>query len=520
MVSPEASSLPIDSNQPSTDTPAPDVPLSSDQIVRMQEKSAVEVFKSLEELEKAPPVEVAENREAPSQLHVTPETTDSIPEAKIRSRETAIAERDSLEPPEVTYDLPIRFNKRVKQVLDYYLKKGRQALEKGISRSGKYLPLLRSILKEEGLPQDLAYLVATESNYNPRARSSSGAVGLWQFMKNTARIYHLRQDQWIDERMDVVKSTHAAARHLKYLYKQFGTWELALAAYNAGGGRVRKEIKRAKAKKRPMDYWSLQVPRETKRYVADYMAVTIISKNLEKYGLAHIAKESPMRRKKIKISTDFSLKEIAKRVKMPFKELWNLNPFLIQSVPPLDQEEHEIYLPHDHELRFVISLYKQPNPSREWKMKLAQADKSARMTELLTRYGAPTYIRVKKGDSLWKMAREHNTTVARLRRWNKVNKKGLLQINQQLKIYLPTWKVFDALIESPSPKADKSNKKSLAASNKAKKSRTITVKPGDTLSAIARKYRVTVKQLMGWNKLKRARELKAYQKLIVSPPPV
>ncbi|MBF0277646.1 MAG: transglycosylase SLT domain-containing protein [SAR324 cluster bacterium] len=432
--------------------------------------------------------------------------------------------------PRVKYGIPIRFNKRVKNVMDFYLGKGRKNLIKGIQRSGKFLPLAKKIFKEEGVPEDLVYLAGTESNYNPKARSSAGAVGLWQFMKGTASIYGLRQDRWIDERLDVVKSTHAAARHLKYLFNEFGNWELALAAYNAGEGRVKKEIKKAKARKKSGNYWSLQVPRETKRYVPDYMAITIISKNLEKYGLSDVAKESPMRRKKVKISTDFSLQEIAKRSKMPFKDLWNLNPFLVQTVPPLNQKEYEIYLPREYELRYVISLYKKPNPSKAWKTKLIHADKSAHMTELLSRYGSRTYIRVKKGDNLWNLAKKHHTTVARLRRWNDVNKKGLLKINQKLKLYIANWKVFDALIKEPTVRPKKNKKKILVVSNKKGKqnlpsadnsrqrSQSIIVQPGDTLSALSRKYQVTVNQLMKWNALKRAIDLKAYQELSISRP--
>ncbi len=454
---------------------------------------------------------IAENRNATKQLFFTLKTTVS---------------------PQVTYDIPIVFNKRVKRILKFYLNKGKKSFKKGVERSGKYLPLIRRILKQEGLPQDLAYLVAIESNYNPKARSSAGAVGMWQFMKGTARHYNLRQNRWIDERMDVTKATHAAAKHLKYLFEKFKNWELALAAYNAGEGRVGKEIKRAKAKNRPTDYWSLQVPRETKLYVPNYMAVTIISKNLEKYGFADIVKDPPMDEKKMVLSTDFSLQEIAHRTNIPFKKLWHLNPFLIQAVPPMDQREYQIYLPHEQKLRLVISLYKQPNPSMEWKTKLAHTNHSAQMTKLLTRYGSPTQIRVKKGDNLWKLAKQHNTTVARLRRWNNVNKKGLLKINQKLKLYLPTWKVFDALSKKPATMPKKAKKKVLLVSNKSQKqslaiskknhqqSHPIIVKPGDTLSAFSRKYRISVAQLLKWNKLKRAIELKAYQTLIIAPPKV
>lgn len=414
----------------------------------------------------------------------------------------------SEEPQPITYDLPIRHNKRVQKFIDFYLEKGRKAFIKGIERSGRYLPMLRKELKAAGLPEDLAYLVATESNYNPKARSRAGAAGLWQFMKATGRENGLRQNRWVDERLDPLKSTRAATQYLKYLFAKFGNWELVLAAYNAGEGRVQKGIRRAKAKKRPVDYWSLPLPRETRRYVPDYMAVTIISKDLKKYKLDHIAKAAPLDLKKLTISTDFSLQEVAKRSKMSFKELWRHNPSLIYAVPPLHQKKYDLYLPKEHELPFTISLYKYPTPAKGWKMKFARLAQSKRMTQLLTKYGSPAYIRVKKGDSLWKLSKTHRTTVRRLRHWNQVNQKGFLKIGQKIKIYYPTWKVFNALMGTPT----------IVAMSAPQMSSPITVKPGDTLSSLARKYGVSVKQLLRWNKLKHATALQAYQKLIVSPP--
>ena len=413
-----------------------------------------------------------------------------------------------LEKQAVTYDIPIRHNKRVEKMIDFYLTRGRKILTKGIARSGRYLPMLQKELKKAGLPQDLAYLVATESNYNPKARSHAGAVGLWQFMKATGKKSGLHSNQWMDERLDPMKATQAAIVHLKYLYNKFGNWELSLAAYNAGEGRVRRAMRRAKAKNRPTDYWSLKLPKETSRYVADFMAVMTISKNLKKYGLDHIVKDPPLDLKKIEISTDFSLQEVAKRSKRPFQQLLQDNPSLIYAVPPLSQKKYDLYLPKEHELAFVISVYKNPTPATAWKAKFAHINRSKQMTRLLTKYGTPTYIRVRKGDSLWKLSAKHQTTVARLRTWNRINKKGFLRIGQKLKIYHPTWKVFHQLVQPPAT----------LVTGKAKSPHVIRVKPGDTLSDLARKYRVSVKQLLKWNDLKRATALKAHQNLRVAPP--
>ncbi len=410
----------------------------------------------------------------------------------------------------VTYDIPIVRNQRVDHFINLYLTKYRKALEIGIKRSGRYLATIRRILKEEGMPLDLAYLVAVESNYQARVRSSASAVGFWQFIASTGRRYQMRQNRWLDERMELESSTRAASRYLRYLYDRFGNWEHALAAYNAGEGRVNKTIRRAKKKGLPTDFWSLKkLPRETRGYVPAFMAVTILSKNLEKYNLNHIEQDAPLKIEKITVSTDYSLSEIARRAKIPTKKLAKLNPFLLRGVPPLNQKTYYLYVPKQNKPQLIQSLAANPKPSRQWKLALAETFKSRKMTNLLSKYGDPIYIRVQKGDSLWKLAKKHHTTVSRLLKWNKLKKNSILRIKQRLKVYLPSWEVFAKLEEKPVK---------IAKRKRRAKTRVITVKPGDTLSELAKRYRVSVKKLLSWNNLRRPQALRAHQKLIVSPP--
>lgn len=408
--------------------------------------------------------------------------------------------------PEVTYGVPLVMNKRVKQSLSFYTKRGRRSLIVGLQRSGKYMPIIRQILREENVPEDLAYLAAIESNFNPRARSIASAVGMWQFIPATGRHYKLTQNQWIDERMDVLKSTRAAARYLGYLHKLFNNWELALASYNAGEGRVQRAIKYAKRRKRKTDYWSLHLPKETKRYVANFMAVMYISKNLEKYNLQDVKYDKPMSTDTMTVSTDYSLKEIANRSKVSFKKLVSYNPAFKRALPPLNKMTYDLYLPSEAQETLKASLAKSSKPQIPWKNKMVLRDRSTKMTRLLTSHGSPVYFRVRSGDNLWNLAKKHNTTVARLQKWNNLKKNSVLRIKQKLKVYVPNWKVFDQLIDQPIQLANKG------------KLQKITVRPGDTLSKISKKYRVSVRKLMRWNKLSRATSLKAYQKLIVSMP--
>jgi membrane-bound lytic murein transglycosylase D len=180
----------------------------------------------------------------------------------------------------VIYDIPIVMNDRVENSLAYLQTVARDAFSTYLERSSRYMPIVEKIMVEEGLPHDLVYLPLVESGYNPHAFSRARAVGMWQFISATGKLYGLKHNWWYDERRDFEKSTRAAARHLRDLMAQFGSWELALAAYNTGAGRVSREIR----KKNTHDFWKLRLPRETRNYVPLFTAAIIIAKQPEKYG--------------------------------------------------------------------------------------------------------------------------------------------------------------------------------------------------------------------------------------------
>jgi hypothetical protein len=185
---------------------------------------------------------------------------------------------------QVTFDVPIQVNKQVRAYLIYFCTERKGVIGRALARSTRYLPMIKEIFQEYGLPEDLAYLAMIESGFNPEAYSPAGACGMWQFIKGTARRYGLVVDGYVDERRDPQKSTRAAARYLLDLYKQFGSWYLALASYNCGEKRVEKELSKSSHK----NFWELSsnrcLPGETKNYVPQMIAATIIAKNPEKFG--------------------------------------------------------------------------------------------------------------------------------------------------------------------------------------------------------------------------------------------
>ena len=178
---------------------------------------------------------------------------------------------------------PVNRNPEVQHYIWLYSVKWRHGFTDMLNRSNRYVPDLKQLLHDRGLPTELAYLPLIESGYNPKAESKRNAVGLWQFIEPTAKTYGLRVDFWVDERLSVRKSTEAASDYLSFLYDRFGSWELALAAYNCGEGRVDRAIKRSGSR----DFWKLAryLPKETRNYVPKFYAALLIARDPDRYGI-------------------------------------------------------------------------------------------------------------------------------------------------------------------------------------------------------------------------------------------
>ncbi len=413
-------------------------------------------------------------------------------------------------PKRPTYDIPVVDNRRVRQLISFYTGRKRKQLIEGIRRSGRYLPMMRRILQEEGLPQDLVFMVPAESNFNNRARSPMSAVGLWQFIASTGRIYGLKIDEWVDERRDPVLATRAAARFLKRLHERFGDWTLAMAAYNTGPGRVSQALRYNKHRRRPTDFWNLRrLPRETRNYIPAILALAVIYKHRDYYGLGHLKFAAPMAETKISLPSTFSMKETAQRAGLSFQTLQTLNLTFYRGMPPLNQKTYQLYLPLERRTQLVASIKANPKHSIKWVAAASGYLPNTRtVTRLLEKHGVPNYFRVRRGDSLWVLAKKHRTSVGRLAYWNRIKTSTLLRVGRRLKVYTPTWDVFQKVAALPKPK------RRVVAS---KSRNSIRVRRGTTLSQIALRYRTSVEQLMAWNGLNRPEDLRAGQHLRVKP---
>ncbi|MFZ5863622.1 MAG: LysM peptidoglycan-binding domain-containing protein [Nitrospirota bacterium] len=396
-------------------------------------------------------------------------------------------ESDEDEP--TTYDVPIILNASVEAHIDYFNTRIRDKTELWLSRSGRYLPLMRQIFRENNLPEDLVFVALIESGFNPYAYSRARAVGPWQFMKGTGKKYRLRIDEWIDERRDPVKSTHAAAAYLKDLYAMFNSWPLALASYNAGEGRVGRAMKRSQAD----DFWDLRTTHylrpETRNYVPKFMAATIIAKNPEKYGFT-LNYHEPLRFDEVVIDRPTDLKLIAKTAGVPYEAVKELNPELKQSVTPIDYENYRLKLPFGTKATFQENFANIPewektvwvkhtvrrgetlasiakkfgtttstlrdinhlkrssvrggakilvptgNRSIEEESVSSSVANAALVVEEPLDAAKPLRYRVRRGDTLWGIAKRFNTTVAKIREWNGLGARSPIRAGQRLSLYV------------------------------------------------------------------------------------
>ncbi|MBI5643735.1 MAG: transglycosylase SLT domain-containing protein [Deltaproteobacteria bacterium] len=288
-------------------------------------------------------------------------------------------------------DVPIVVNKNVEAFINYFQTRGRKYFEKWWGRSQDYMTLLQSILRENGLPEDLSYIAFIESGLNPTAKSHANAVGMWQFIRGTAKRYGLRVDWWIDERMDPEKATYAAAKYFKNLYDQFGSWYLAAAGYNAGEGKVARAVKKHNSE----DFWVLASQkkpfrRETKEYVPKYLAALMIAKDPESYGFEPVDYNESMPYEKVTISRATDLRVIADAAGTSVEEIKRLNPELLRWFTPPNYPNYQVKIPAGTSEKFAVNMSKIPST----KMISFQMHK------------------VRRGETVARIAKKYGTTVS------------------------------------------------------------------------------------------------------------
>jgi len=436
--------------------------------------------------------------------------------------------------PETEKEIPVVLNDRVMHYMVYFQNRGRKSFSIWLERSGKYIPAMKVLLEERGMPTDLVYLSMIESGFNVKARSHAAAVGPWQFIKPTAKRYGLRVDSWVDERMDPKKSTIAAANYLSDLYAMFQSWELAAAGYNCGEDRVQAAIDKYQIN----DFWQISeytLPTETKNYVPKLMAALIIAKNPEKYGFVGIQYHDPENYETVMVPPQKSLSDIAKVIGVSNTKLVSLNPaLLLNATPPGGM--YEINVPPGYAAvasRKSTELYAlknvNPVPSRavasryrvrrgdtlgkiagRYGVSVSSLKRANGMRGSTIRVGQSLSIpgtsrsvasynkdstttvryRVRRGDTLGAIAARHRVSIGSIKRANSI-RGSLIRSGQTLTIPGASGRYYDTV----------------SGSSSSKKIAKHRVRPGETLGGIAAKYNVSISTIKQSNRIKGSRIL-------------
>jgi membrane-bound lytic murein transglycosylase D len=384
-------------------------------------------------------------------------------------------------------DIPLTLNSKVEYFLYYFQTSGKQSFSRWLSRSSRYLPMMKEILKREGMPEDLVYVAMIESGFQMHARSWANAVGPWQFISDTGRRYSLRIDQWVDERKDPVKATTAAALYLKELYGMFnGDWYLAAAGYNAGENKILRAISMYNTS----DFWEISrgsyLKRETKEYVPKLLAAAIIAKDPARYGFSDIAYLPAIEFETVKIPSRTDLELVARLSGTTYETIRELNPDLRHWCTPPNYPDYELTLPKGTRQQFELEY--------------AKVAEDKRFTEkvLYTSYQAG------KKESLTTVARRFGTSPEALSELNGLSKNSRIAGK---KLVVPVKQTVDFSHEGRTAQA---------SAKKGSFAKYYTVKKGDTLDVLAKRFNVSTKLLSTWNNLKVKVALKPGRRIIIA----
>jgi membrane-bound lytic murein transglycosylase D len=397
------------------------------------------------------------------------------------------------------HDIPIPLNQRVLAFIELFQGRLHDFLEEGMRRGTRYLPMIQSVFRAEGLPLDLAYVPLVESAFKPNALSRAQAKGVWQFMRGTGVENGLRQDWYIDERSDPEKATVAAAKYLNTLAKLFdGDWHLALASYNGGPGRLQRAMKTSQLD----DFWKIAekprlLPRETRDYVPMILAAIVIARNPMQYGF-DFEPEQPHAYETVTLPRPVDLRRVAEWTGATIDEVQELNPELRRWTTPVNDDAYALKVP----------------------VGTAETVKARLDDAPVTDLASLRYYTVKKGETLTTIARKLGVKRADLAEANYLKLNAPVAPGQQLMVPHETTVLMAARTDLPVPVADSRATTSDAvvpavASTQSDRIRVYyQVKEGDTLASIAKSFRTTVVSLQTWNRIPSS-QIRAGQRLMI-----
>ncbi|HEX04742.1 MAG TPA: LysM peptidoglycan-binding domain-containing protein, partial [Bacteroidetes bacterium] len=448
-------------------------------------------------------------------------------------------------------DIPDTVHRKIDNVITYFTEKqrGRQAMEVWLSRAGEMIPRMLPILREHGIPEDMVYLAMIESGFRTDANSYASAVGPWQFISSTGKIFDLEINWWYDERRDPELATRAACRYLRQLYEHFGDWYLAMAAYNCGEGRVNREIRRSNTR----DFWELnRLPRQTRNYIPTYLAARMIASDPEKYGFKSPVMQPIAERDTVYVSQAVDMDALADALDLNRSTFKQMNPAIRRWCTPPDNPDTPIYLPPGYKADFDEALATVP-PSKKTSWARHTVRSGEALSTIARRYGTsmraimdvaenrlrnPNKIRagqvlmipvgpsnpngdsfagsasngegdatiyvVRRGDTLSHIAERHGVGLSRLLSWNGLSRYSTIRPGQRLSIYGGRSSTSTSRVTAVADSRDSNGRL------------VYKVRSGDTVTEIADRHNTTLDNVLTWNGLTRRSLIHPGQTLIVS----
>lgn len=372
-----------------------------------------------------------------------------------------------------TEKLPLEINADVERWIEFFTVKDPERMRRFLERGEKYKPVVTAVLREQGIPSELFYQALIESGFATHATSRARAVGIWQFIPQTGKRYGLRIDGYVDERRDPMRATIAASLYLKDLYNVFQNWYLAMAAYNAGEGRIMGAIMRSKTR----DFWEMvrrrSLPDETMNYIPKFLAATIIGHNPKRYGLDDLKLEMAPQLQSVAIPSPIRLADVATTTGLPLEVLREFNPHILRGVTPPDVPTYRIWVPRDQVALVEGQLEKLAS------QRLRGVNRAIAAAEPALSGASGAYHVVKKGETAAKIAAQHGLTIAKLKSMNGL-RSNRMTVGARL--------VVDPAVREAAVAFTK-----------------YRVKNGDNLDTIARRFKLSVDDLKKANRLKKNR---------------
>ncbi len=350
--------------------------------------------------------------------------------------------------------IELPYNQAIRRYIELYTK--RKSAPVLIGLTDYYFPIFEEILDKYDLPLELKYLPIIESALNPRAVSRVGATGLWQFMYGTGRMFQLEINSFVDDRRDPVKSSYAAAQFLSHLYDMYKDWTLVIAAYNCGPGNVNKAIRRAKGKR---DYWAIYpyLPRETRGYVPAFIGAAYMMNYYDKHNIQPVDIKMPVMTDTIMVTKKLHLMQVSEVLNIPIEQVRDLNPQYKKDIIPVTVKPYSLRLPFEYSMAFLdmedsIYAFKDSiyfnsrvviTPQKYSKSNYyASSSYKYNYKPPSTKNMAKLTYTVKDGDNVSFIADWYDIKVADLKYWNKIGRKNMIRVGQNLIVYVPNKKVY------------------------------------------------------------------------------